>query len=339
MLSSKPFRSPKLECIVNHNLWLEEEFLYSDIILPISTLSEIDDIGVSVESFTSFCLQKKAIEPMGESKSDTEMCEEIAKKLDFYDKFIQGASVDDLIKLGFETSRWNDLVSWDELKENQYVSLPPGPNNLTLPPESESFYNDPVKNPLRTPSGKLEFESQLLKEKFPDDKERPPLAHYIRGGPASEGWTHDEDLSSDRAKTYPLLMISNTRDFGKHSEHTDIPWTREISKIVCWDNYAYEPVWINPTDANARGIKTGDIVRIYNERGSVLGGAIVCERVISGAIHQDKGGGVDYIIPYEVNRGGSKLLSVLKDPCLVVLMDLAPTGYLVEMERVKGRAK
>ena len=59
---------------------------------------------------------------------------------------------------------------------------------------------------------------------------------------------------------------------------SDVPWTREIEKVIGLDNYAYAPVWLSPEDAAARGIKDGDIVRVFNERGSVLGGAVVDQK-------------------------------------------------------------
>ena len=53
-------------------------------------------------------------------------------------------------------------------------------------------------------------------------------------------------------------------------------------KVKGWDGYMYEPCWIHPSDAEARGIKMGDIVKVHNERGAVLCGARVWERVMPG---------------------------------------------------------
>jgi trimethylamine-N-oxide reductase (cytochrome c) len=46
----------------------------------------------------------------------------------------------------------------------------------------ELFYKDPDNNLLKTPSGKIEFYSQNLAKYFPDDKERPPVPHWIEKG-------------------------------------------------------------------------------------------------------------------------------------------------------------
>ncbi len=54
-----------------------------------------------------------------------------------------------------------------------------------------------------------------------------------------------------------------------------------------------EPIWINPKDAKKRGIKNGDIVKVYNKRGSTLAGAIVTDNVLPGVLKMDEGGWYD----------------------------------------------
>jgi trimethylamine-N-oxide reductase (cytochrome c) len=71
------------------------------------------------------------------------------------------------------------------------------------------------------------------------------------------------------------------------------------------DGYMYEPVWMNTQDAAARGIKGGDIVKLYNERGAVLAGAYVSEGIMPGAVSIDHGARYDPIVPGEVDRGGA----------------------------------
>ena len=84
-------------------------------------------------------------------------------------------------------------------------------------------------------------------------------------------------------------MMSNHGRWRVHAQCDDISWTREVTtcKVTGPDGYKYEPIWINPRDAETREIKTGDIVKIFNERGTVLTGAIVWERIIQGAVSVD----------------------------------------------------
>ena len=82
-------------------------------------------------------------------------------------------------------------------------------------------------------------------------------------------------------------MISPHPRYSFHSHFdkkgswiNDIPGHRRLV-----NGYYYWTVRISPTDAAARGIKDGDVVRLYNDRGSVLGAATVTERIKPGVIH------------------------------------------------------
>ena len=261
-------RSPKMEFVLIQHPWMENGCLFADIILPINTIFESQDIVFETEQFSTLIIEPKLIESIGESKSDYEAICEIAKKLDMYDEFTLGRTVEDWIKVGFQTSGWQSLTTWEELNEKGYFVQGPDPDWKKYKPKTNAFYKDPEKNPLPTPTGLIEFESTGLKKYFPDDKERPPVPHWVPGGPASEGWTHDERLSGERCKKYPLLLVSNTPRWRIHAQMDDIPWTREISKVKGYDGYLYEPVWINPVDAASRGIENGDIVKILQREGS-----------------------------------------------------------------------
>jgi trimethylamine-N-oxide reductase (cytochrome c) len=166
------------------------------------------------------------------------------------------------------------------------------------------FAADPERYPLRTPSGKLEFYSARLAEHFPGDAERPPSPRWIEGGP---GWSHDERLSGERAADYPFLVLSNHPRWRVHSQHDDMQWLREIKtcKITGPDGYAYQTMWLNPADAATKSIRTGDVVEIFNERGGVLAGAYVTERIMPGVIYIDHGARYDPIVPGELDRGGA----------------------------------
>lgn len=102
-------------------------------------------------------------------------------------------------------------------------------------------------------------------------------------------------------------MCSNHPKRRAHAQCDDISWTREAltGKITGPNGYNYEPLWINPGNAKTRGIKSGDIVKIYNERGAVLGRAYVTERIMPGVVYMDHGARYGPIIPGELNRGGT----------------------------------
>jgi molybdopterin guanine dinucleotide-containing S/N-oxide reductase-like protein len=329
-------RSPKIECIVAQHPWLENDCLIADIILPANTTFEVDNIESNApfhgEEITTVSLQRQAIKPLGESKSDYEIVLEIAKKLAMEKEVSEGKTIDEWIKYFFaDRFELPDYISWEEFKEKGYCVFPSAQDWENDPAGLIKFYEDPVKNPLPTPSGKLEFYSERLAKYFPNDNERPPIPKWIE-----KGVTHDERLSSERAEKYPLLMMSNHGRWRVHAQCDDISWTREAPtcKVKGCDGYNYEPLWINPKDAEKRGIKTGDIVKVFNERGAVLGGAYVTERLIPGAAYMDHGARCDWVIPGKLDRGGAiDLISptgIISKNCA----GMATSGFLVGVEKV-----
>jgi trimethylamine-N-oxide reductase (cytochrome c) len=300
----KALRSPKIECILAQHPWMENDCLFADIILPINTRFEEDDINMDSGNgqYPIILREKKCIEPVGESVSDYEAVCLIAEKLGLLEELTEGKSVEDYIKFGFESSGLRKYITYEEFEDKGYFVIPTDPNWEERKVGLQEFYEDPENHPLNTPTGKLEFYATGLAKHFPDDDERPPVPHWIEKG---EG--HDESLSSERAKKYPLLIMSNHGRWRVHAQCDDITWTREIQtcKVTGPDGYKYEPLWMNPKDAEARGINSGDIVSIFNERGIVLGGAYVTERVMPGVVYMDHGARYDPIVPGKIDRGGA----------------------------------
>ena len=146
-----------------------------------------------------------------------------------------------------------------------------------------------------------------LAENFPDDKIRGPVAHWIE-----EGDGHQERIGSARAELYPHLLVSNHPRWRVHAQHDDIPWTREIHtcKVRGADGYLYEPIWVHPQEARKYGLQDGDVAELFNERGRVLGGVYVTERIMPGVLYQDHGARTD-VLEYGVgglDRGGANNL-------------------------------
>jgi len=330
------FKSPKIECIIAQHPWLENDCLLADIILPINTKFEEKDLIPNVREgggqFLCIALENQTMESIGESKSDYEAVLEVAKKLGKYDEVTEGKSIDDWIKLLFdEQYEMSKYTTWEEFQEKEYFVFPIARDWEKDPAGMIEFYKDPAAHPLRTPSGKLEFFSERLAKNFPDDDERPPIPTWIENNDI-----FNERLSSARAKEYPLLMMSNHGKWRVHSQCDDITWLREIPtcKVKGKDGYLYEPLWINPQDAKNRGIAHGDIVKVFNESGIVLGGAAVWERVMPGVVYMDHGARVDYIIPGYLDRGGAVNTIAPEGVISKNCHGEATSGYLVDVQKV-----
>ena len=113
-------------------------------------------------------------------------------------------------------------------------------------------------------------------------------------------------MAPSAAKKYPLLVMSNHPRWGVHSQHDDITWFREIDtcKVKGPDGYQYQPLWMQPGGRGSPGHQVWRRAsRIFNERGTVLAGAYVTERIMPGAVGIDHGAKYDPIVPGEYRPG------------------------------------
>ncbi len=336
----RALRSPKIECVVAQHMWLENDCLLADIVLPIITQEEMADIledagsGVYQAQWRSYA----ASDPVGESVSDFEAVARVAKKLgdQYWEDYTLGRiydyDEDKLIGLFYSGTELGTKVSYEEFKERGGFHIAkPSDAYEKIPAGMYNFYMDPEKNPINTPSGKLEFTSEALRTHFPGDVERAPYPTWVEAGEY-----HDERISSERAKKYPLLCMSNHGHWRMHAQCDDITWCREIDtmKIRAKDGYQYEPCWINPEDAKARGIEYGDIVKIFNERGTVLCAAFVTERLMPGAAYVDHGARFDPIDAECLDRGGTINLITPANPTSKHCCGMVVTGFLVDVQKV-----
>jgi biotin/methionine sulfoxide reductase len=149
----------------------------------------------------------------------------------------------------------------------------------------DRFRADPEGRPLSTPSGRIELFSERVAAFGYDDC--PGHAVWIE--PA-------EWLGSPVAARYPLHLLSNQPSGRLHSQ-LDFGRTSQAGKIA-----GREPIYLHSADAVARGIGTGDIVRVFNDRGQCLAGAVVTDGVLKGVIQMSTGAWYD---PVDAARTGS----------------------------------
>jgi anaerobic selenocysteine-containing dehydrogenase len=298
------YQSPKLEFVVNQDIWWAGETGFADIILPACTQLERDDIGEWGEpggqtrhgnsgcNFRVVVRMKKCIEPLGESKSDYQIFSLLSKRLGFEAEYTEGNSEIDWARKFFEISDLPKFISWEEFDRKGYYIIDVPENRKSTPSlrwfaEGRTCDTPDPNNPKRltekgdelgTDSGKIEFVSRSLSERFPDDDERPPLPHYI---PSWEG------LQTPLAQRYPLQLLTPHPRFSFHSHYDKhASWLNDIPVHRIQKNgYAYWPARINPGDAKQRGIGNGDIIKLYNDRAVVLCIAVVTERVRPGIVH------------------------------------------------------
>jgi anaerobic selenocysteine-containing dehydrogenase len=319
------YQHPNLEFVVMQDCHWQSETKFGDILLPATTNFERSEIaewgsagGYGFNDFNSnhriVIYGQQCIEPLWEAKADYEIYRLLAARLGFEDKYTEGNSWEDWNRKVFESSDLPKHTTYEEFKEKGYFVVPAMPADEEPRVSFRWFYegrpNDLYsedrtppgppgvgKTGLATPSGKVEFVSQTLQAFEPDDDERPPMARYI---PSWEGYE-----TPGLYGKYPLQMISPHPRFSYHTHHDNKSfWLDDIPQHrVKKDGYAWWPVRIHPSDAEARGIKEGDIVKLYNDRAVVLCSAIVTERVRPGTVHSYEAGAK--YDPLEPGKAGS----------------------------------
>ena len=304
---ARMYRSSEIEFVVNQSIWMEGETRFADVILPACTNFERWDIGEAghcggyidksflQNNYRIIHMQHKCIEPLGESRSDFDIFQMIANKLGLWQVFSEGNGEFDWTRRIFDCTDLAKKMSFREFIKKGYYVLAPLPEDKRDPLAYSWFYNSrkrdvPELSPLpseyygryneglQTPSGKFEFECQTLKRFDPNDRERMPICTYI---PSWEG------VGSKAYGKYRLQLVSphskysfHTMGDGKESGINDISEHRMLI-----DGYRYWVFRMNPLDAAERGLKTGDLVEVYNDRGSVLCGLDVTQRLPKGVVH------------------------------------------------------
>lgn len=341
----KMYQSPNMEFAVSQTPWLEGEAKFADILLPVNTNYERDDIGefhngggYIADAFNAvnhriILYQQKCIEPLGESKGDYEIFAMLAEKLGFGQEYTEGNTIDDWLKKIYLTSDMTKVMSWEEFKLKGYYVLP-FPDKHTLHRSMASFYA--TGKGLSTPSGKIEFYSQGLAEFDRNDKERPLVPHYI---PSWEGHT------SELVKKYPLQLLVVHPRYSFHTEHeSKITWFNEIPHWrVLKDGYNWWPIFVNPQDAKARGINDGDIVKVFNDRAAVLCIAEVTDRMRQGVVRSNEGSSkyepLEPGVPGSVDRGACMNLLASSRFISKNATGMAPNSNLVEITKWDGSTK
>jgi trimethylamine-N-oxide reductase (cytochrome c) len=334
------FQHPDIETVIVQAPWFESDARYADLVLPACINFERHDI---VESASSGWLppnvggvprvalyHQKPINPLGESKTDYEIYTLLSEKLGLKDDYTEGNSEEDWIKKLFDiTTTLKEGISYEEFKRKGYYVLP-FLKDYVWEPIMTAYYRDPSKNKLDTPSGKIEIFSTLIFKHYGTafDSDIPAFPAYI---PEVEG------RNSPLAAKYSLQLNAPHPKFRFHGKFDRVSWFDEIYRVKGLDGYLYQPILIHPVDAGKRGIRHGDIVRVYNERGEILAGAVISERVVPGEVLINYGSWSDPLEPRSgaLERGGNANYLTPDRPLSGKHhMGAFATSTLVEVEKV-----
>ena len=311
----------KPETVIVHEPWWTAAARRADIVLPCATTLERNDIGASGSDRFWFVMQQ-AIPPVGESRTEYDIYSALADRLGFEDAFTEGRSEQEWLRHIYEAAREQlsgrdlELAGFDEFWRMGQLEFPTPETPRVL---FSAFRADQGANPLKTPSGKIELFSDTIDSFGYDDCPGHPV------------WLEPTEwLGSEKSKAYPLHLVSNQPRARLHSQLDFGPVSRG-SKIA-----GREPVWINSKDAASRGISAGEVVRVYNDRGACLAGALVTDSIRSGVVQISTGAWYDPVDPGEIGslekHGNANVLTLDKGTSRLAQSCSAQTA-LVEVER------
>jgi len=288
----RTLKNPKIETFIVSAPWFDRDCRYADLVLPVKLGLECEDItepanvGQFVPSayigLRSAVFHQKVVDVNGEGRNDIEVLGELARRLGCLDTYLEGASEEDLLKRMYE--RTNIPLDYQAFKEKGYYVWP-APKNYHENKQLADFYNLPLgasvpgpfgQNALATPSGKAEIFSTQIYEHYGYNPEIPPVPHYI---PEREGIE-----SLELKEKYPLQMTMAHPKYRFHGKYNDCSWLSDHYKLRGADGYDYEPIWMNRADAAKRNLEEGDIVRVFNNRGQLLAGLHITDRLAEGVI-------------------------------------------------------
>ena len=259
------FRRP--QTVVVHEPWWTATARHADIVLPATTTLERNDIGCAQRDRFVIAMQK-GIEPVGEARNDYDIFAALAQRLGFEAQFTQGRDEGAWLRHLYDSWRTSvrtnaaAIPDFETFWSEGFLEIPYGADEYVM---FEKFRADPVANKLTTPSGRIELFSEKIAGFGYDNC--PPHATWIEPS---------EWVGGKVAQTYPLHLISSQPRHKLHSQMDAGPISAR-GKIA-----GREAVTINPDDARRRGLRDGDVVRIFNARGACIAGVVLSDALSPG---------------------------------------------------------
>lgn len=291
----------RLETIIQQEPWWTPSARFADIVLPAVSDFERNDIGQYGHLIVA---SHQAVDPIFESRSDYHILSELAERMGTAEAFNEGKDEMGWLRSFYDTAHQQaqaqglSMPDFDAFWDGEGV-LEFEMNEGTSVHVSE-YRNDPALQPLGTPSGRIELFSQTIDDYGYDDC------------PGHPTWMEPVEWTGGAmADRFPLAVVSKHNFHRIHSQ-MDNTWIRDLYKVA-----DREPLFLNPQDAADRGIATGDVVRVFNDRGQVLAGAVVSEEVTPGAVVLQEGSWYDPVepgVPGSLDKQGCVNVLTRDDP-------------------------
>jgi biotin/methionine sulfoxide reductase len=313
------------ETVIVNEIWWTPTARLADIVLPVTTTLERNDIGGSSRDRFVMAM-RQAIAPLHAARSDFDIFRELAQRLGFEATFSENRNEMGWIRDIYDrcaaaNARANIVFpDFETFWTQGAVELPEPKKDFVL---FEGFRADPVAHPLGTPSGRIELFSQTIARfALPDCSPHPSWI-------APTEW-----LGAEAAARFPLHLLTVQPADRLHSQMDFAPLAQS-NKVA-----GLEAIVLNPADAAARGCATGDVVRVFNARGACLAGVRLDDGVLPGVVVMATGAWFDpdFAAPDAPERAGTA--NVLTRDVGTSQLTQGPNAMscLVEVERLVSQA-
>ena len=278
----------QLDTFIVHDFQWTASARHADIVLPSTSSYERNDLSqVGDYALSHIVAMHKVVEPLYDARNDFDIFAAISDKLGFGYDFTEGKTEMDWIRGFYEAAKLESRakgmempvfdVFWDS---NEALEFPLDDAQRYWVRYAD-FREDPLLNALGTPTGKIEIFSRNIEKYNYDDCPPHPT------------WMEPIERLDGPTTKYPLGIAANHPIFRLHSQ---------LAGTALREKYAVggrEPCWMNPVDAAARGLKDGDVVRVFNDRGQILAGIVITDVIRPGVIRINEGAWYDPENPRE----------------------------------------
>ncbi|QLB19667.1 trimethylamine-N-oxide reductase TorA [Mannheimia granulomatis] len=266
----------KLETIVSINYSWTATCRFSDIVLPACTPFERNDIDAyGSYSNRGVIAMHKLIDPLYDSRSDFEIFRDLCRRFGKEKEYSRGMDEMQWVEKLYNDCRKEnkgkfEMPAFADFWKTGYVLFPEGKPWV----RHADFREDPELHALGTPSGFIEIYSNKIASFGYDDCKGHPM--WFEKAERSHG-----GKNSDK---FPFWLQSVHPDKRLHSQLCESKELRETYSVK-----GREPLYLNPQDAAKLGIQDGDLVRVFNDRGQAIVGAVLSDNFPSGVVRLQEG--------------------------------------------------
>ncbi|WP_412065848.1 molybdopterin guanine dinucleotide-containing S/N-oxide reductase [Rhizobium sp. SYY.PMSO] len=306
--------------VVNEPYWTPTAKL-ADIVLPVTTSLERNDIAASGgEDFV--VAMKKIEEPFAESRNDFDIFAELARRLkvDFCEGLDEEGWLRRLYMISRENAALKDIMmpDFDEFWQQGLLDLGPEAKPVVM---LENFRRAPAEHPLETPSGRIEIFSETIAGFALSDCAGHPTwfepTEWLGARKPQDDRLH---LISDQ----PVRRLHSQLDASPHSQ---------AGKVN-----GREPIYLNPTDAEKRGIAEGALVEVFNERGRLISAAVLSDAIMQGVARLSTGAWFDPDREQLIERHGNPNAVTADIPSSSLGQGCTAQTCMVGIRRWQGKA-